>query len=428
MAGADRLAQLRASVLERVRPALGIVGQEPVLIGLSGGADSAVCAWAIVELRGTRNLSTCYVDHGWVASQALGDAAAKIATQLGVQHGSVSITVPEGPSPETAARKARYEALSASADAWLVTGHTRDDQAETLLLHLMRGTGLDGMAAMRPVRGIVVRPLLAVGRSETRELADLLELEYFDDPSNENVAWERNRVRSLLRDLDEGDIVVKSLARSADIVRDDVEVLGELADQISVVERGGRIGVPAPALTSVPPAVGRRVIRRALRRVRGPYAGTSAEVERVLSCLAGETGAQELAGDVTVERTGPWLWFSQGGHHEPPVITVEMIDLADPPLFYPSGHWHAVFDGVATIGAIIRPCRSEDVVELAGGGHKPVYEVLAEAGITARDRSSWPVVVVGDRVAWVVGCRTAAWSWVTATSTSYRYASAQVQE
>ncbi|MBT8200430.1 MAG: tRNA lysidine(34) synthetase TilS, partial [Acidimicrobiia bacterium] len=426
-AGADRLAHLRSTVLERVRPVLETVGPDPIVVGLSGGADSAICAWALVELRGSDNLSTCYVDHGWAASTDLGVAAAAIATRLGIRHRRVAISTDKKQS-EAGAREARYGALFELAGAWVATGHTRDDQAETLLLHLMRGTGLDGMAAMHPIRGNLVRPLLAVGRSETRELAELLKLDYVDDPSNTDLSLERNRVRSILQHLDPSSVVVRNLARSSDIVREDLTLMSELADQVAFVERGRRVGLPAPALTSLPAAIGRRLIRRALRQVRGPYAGTAAEVERVMACVAGEVGSQELAGGVTVHRAGPWLWFSPVDHVPEPAITIEVVENEVRPLFFPSGHWRAVFDGTATAGMSVRPLERDDVIELGAGGHKPVSEVLAEAGIGALDREDWPLLEVGGRIAWVPGCRTAPWSWVRDTSTSYRYASAHIQE
>lgn len=426
MAGEGRLGDLAAEVLARVAPVLEIIGSDPVLIALSGGADSAICAWALSELRGTDDLSTCYVDHGWPASSRLGSAAERIAEKLGIAHQVIEVTVPEGASREARARQARYEGLDAVTKHWLATGHTRDDQAETLLLHLIRGTGLDGMAAIRPVRGSLVRPLLRVGRDETRRLAGQLGLEFTDDPANLDETLERNRVRQLLRGLGDGPDLVARLARTTELVRDDLDLIGSLADGLPLTERGGRVGVPAPALAAQPRAVQRRVIRRALRRARGPYAGSSSEVERVLACLEGRAGRQELAGGVVVGRAGPWLWVTRTP--EPAEVVVGFEDSDRAPLYLPTGHWRAVFDLEAVRDAGVRPAVSGDVIELAGGGHKAVFDVLAEAGVPSADRPRRPLLTVGDRVAWVIGCRTASWSWVTADTRRYRYGFARLQE
>lgn len=425
MAGADRLAELTAGILERTTPHFDQTTSR-VLVGLSGGADSAICAWTLSELG--FEVHTLYVDHGWLASPQLGKAAALVAAEVGTQHRAVDVVVPDGPSPEAQARTVRYRALENEADrlgvAWIATGHTRDDQAETLVLNLMRGTGLDGMAGIWPKRGRLIRPLLEIDRSETRELAGLLELSFADDPTNLDLAIERNRVRALLNELG-GVELTRRLAGSTQIVASDLELIGAVADGISLVEpMPGWVGLPAPALAAQPPAVRRRLIRRALRKIRGPYSGTSAEVERVLDCLSGEGGNQQLGEGVTVSRRGPWLWFQKGRMEVRSIIDTDVTISDERPLFYPTGQWQAVFDAQTLADAVVRPFRPDDVIEF-DNGHKLVSDVLAEAGIEADRRVDWPVLALDDRVAWVVGCRTARWGWVGESTNSYLYAQAR---
>jgi len=428
VAGADRLTELAAEILERIQldPSSGPVQGGPVLVGLSGGADSAVCAWALKQ--SGYEVHTLYVDHGWPGSPDLGTAAEAVAAALEVEHSSVEVVVPQGPSPEAQARSVRYRALVEHADQLsidlIATGHTRDDQAETLALNLMRGTGLDGMAGIWPIRGRLIRPMLDISRKEVRELAGLLELKFLDDPTNEDLRIERNRVRAILHELG-GDGLTARLARSTQIIGSDLEIIGLAADGLAFEERApGTVGVPAPALAAQPPAVRRRVIRRALRSVRGPYSGTSSEVERVLQCLAGESGDQQLGEGVTVSRRGPWLWFWVGEFGGNRDIETELAVSDIAPTFYPSGRWLAVFDADKLSRAEIRPARDTDTVEF-DNGHKSVSDILAENGIEADRRSGWPVLADGSRIAWVVGARTARWGWVTGSTSRYLYAEAQ---
>jgi tRNA(Ile)-lysidine synthase len=236
-----------------------------------------------------------HVDHG--LRPGSGDEAGVVraaAGRLGAAFRGVRVVVAPGPNLEARARAARYAALPRD----VLTGHTADDQAETMLLNLLRGAGLDGLAGMDPVR----RPLRRLRRRETRALCDSVGLKPIEDPSNLDSAFRRNRVRHellpLLEAIAERD-VVPVLARQADLVRDDVALLDELAAALDPCD--------ARALAAAPPPLARRAVRRWLR-TGGPggdeqHPPDGATVERVLGVARGESVACELPGGWRVARS-----------------------------------------------------------------------------------------------------------------------------
>jgi tRNA(Ile)-lysidine synthase len=240
-------------------------------------------------------VSAVHVDHGLRPGSAEEAEVVRTgAERFGAAFLSVRAEVTPGPNLEARARIARYAALPVDA----LTGHTADDQAETVLLNLLRGAGLDGLAGMDPER----RPLRRLRRHETRALCDTLGLALVEDPSNVDPAFRRNRVRHellpLLDAIAERD-VVPILARQAHLARDDVALLDELAAAIDPCD--------ARALTAAPPPLARRAIRRWLRGA-GPggderHPPDAATVERVLVVARGEAVACELVGGWRVARS-----------------------------------------------------------------------------------------------------------------------------
>jgi tRNA(Ile)-lysidine synthase TilS/MesJ len=195
-------------------------------------------------------------------------AAEAVAAHFGVDLDIQKIAVPAGASPENQARIVRYSALESKlADGeQLVTGHTRDDQAETVLLNLMRGTGLDGLRGVPRRRGRVVRPILSVTRSQTRELATLLGVPWQDDPSNRDEDPRRNQIRRIvIPDLEArfNPRLRATLATLAEALQ------GELPDDRSPVgihQSEGELVMAAPELHSVGPQAAAQAFREAIRR------------------------------------------------------------------------------------------------------------------------------------------------------------------
>ncbi|WFF01902.1 tRNA lysidine(34) synthetase TilS [Micromonospora sp. WMMD964] len=266
-----------AAIRVAVRRALtGLPPDGPVLVACSGGADSLALAAATVFVapRLGRTTVLVTVDHGLQNGSAQrAEAVAAWARGAGFTAASVArVEVAGRPGgPEAAAREARYEALTEAArqhDAVAVlTGHTRDDQAETVLLALARGAGprgLAGMPARRELEGVpLLRPLLEIGRDQTRAACAVLGLSPWQDPHNTDPSYARSRVRAdllpaLVRALGPG--VVDNLARTARLVAADNAALDEVAEAALAAARHPDGGLSAPTLLALAPAVRGRVL------------------------------------------------------------------------------------------------------------------------------------------------------------------------
>jgi tRNA(Ile)-lysidine synthase len=254
---------------------------------LSGGADST--AMTLLAARVGCRVTAVHVRHGLRDDAADERSAARTAAALGVEYSSVRVDIDDGPNLEARARAARYAALPSG----VLTGHTADDQAETVLLALLRGAAAAGLSAIEPG---IRRPILRLRRTETGELCAATGLEFVDDPTNDDPRFRRNRVRHellpLLADIGVRD-PVPLLTRTADLLRDDDRLLDTLADDLDPTD--------ARALDSAPLPLARRALRRWLVLDGNPP--SSADVARVLEVAAGRAGACEIAGGRRVERS-----------------------------------------------------------------------------------------------------------------------------
>jgi tRNA(Ile)-lysidine synthase len=232
-------------------------------VALSGGPDSLALTAVAAELRPTVAL---VVDHGLQPdSSEVAETAARQALDLGCRDASVlTVEVGRQGGPEAAARSARYAALGeASAGASVLLGHTLDDQAETVLLGLGRGSGARSIAGMRPHQPPWCRPLLSVRRAVTHAACEELGLIPWFDPHNVDPAYTRVRLRTdVLPLLEEvlGGGVAEALARTAASLREDCDALDDLA-QAELHAAVADTGLDARWLTQLPDALRRRAIR-----------------------------------------------------------------------------------------------------------------------------------------------------------------------
>ena len=245
---------------------------------VSGGADSV--ALLVLACASGLQVTAWHVDHGLRDnSHTEATLVRDLAAQLGAHFESRTVAVDSAANVEAHAREARYAVLPSG----VLTGHTADDQAETILINLLRGSGTRGLAGMQPT---MQRPLLQLRRSETQSLCDELGITYFRDPSNNDDRFQRNRIRHevlpLLESLSKRDIV-PVLNRQADLLRDDDDLLNELAAALDPTD--------ALALAQAPIALSRRAIRAWLSN---PLVPDSATVDRVLDVARGNTLACDI--------------------------------------------------------------------------------------------------------------------------------------
>jgi tRNA(Ile)-lysidine synthase len=360
MAETRRLNQLRQRLLELLRLPVG----RPV-VALSGGADSAALAYLLAK-DGER-LAALHVDHGLASSPLLERAARAVAEKTGTAVSVLRIEVPSGASFEGQARERRYEALMGALNPGevLLTGHTLDDQAETVVMNLLRGAGPAGLAGIPARTGAVARPMLQVSRSETRELAGLAGLPYYDDPSNFDPGLRRNAIRLEVIPSLSGRFnprLVESLARTASILQSDEEHLANEASLLPLVERPAGLALPIGSLISLPKPIADRAIRSSLTRLRPPYGGTSAELIAIWEVVHRRRSSAVLGGGLQVSHDGPLLVFTASAVERKDSSTMPLevgsnqlggfeilVDrLEGPCRVFPIGTWSAVFpDDVA---------------------------------------------------------------------------------
>ncbi len=431
MAATGRLKSLSDEVLALARLPGG-----PCVVALSGGPDSAVCAW--VALKAGVPVRAIHVDHRLPTSPVLRAAAVKIAANLGIDMDTVEVTVGPGPSPEDAARRVRYRALEDALEPGetLLTGHTRTDQAETVLGNLLRGAGVDGLSGIPTRRGSIARPLLDVSRSQTRELATLLALPWMEDPANLDEGPRRNLLRqSVIPELEQrlNPSLEQTLARTARILSEDRAVLDHLADTVPSTVDGGTVRLPATLLSVIPVATAARAIRRALRAVAGPHAGDARDVQGILDVATGTADHAALTGGLTARRDRAIVEIGTVGEYPIPEPvewsvpgtarcggwTFDATLATSTPIAFSHNRHVEVFDadGIPPT-LVVRVSSGADRIAFRGG-HKTVSQVLAEAGVPAWQRARWPVVMAEDHVMWVPGVRRADAGWIDVSTTRY---------
>ena len=308
-----------ADLVARFRRDLeALIGSPSQRIGLavSGGPDSlALLLLAEAALPGAVEAAT--VDHRLRPESAIEALqVADLCARLGVPHALLPVTVPDGPAGlQGEARKSRYAALAGWAQgsgiAFLATGHHQDDQAETLLMRLRRGSGVGGLAGIRPVRrdeGVtVVRPLLGWSKAELVHLVASTGIEPADDPSNRDDRFDRTAMRRLLSG--DGGFEPQRLARTASALAEADEALDWAADALAedrCTSAGGEWRIDPAGL---PRELRRRLLSRAIGEVRaehglGPAWTGSEDVEGLLAAL--ETGGAGTLGGVAARGGSVW--------------------------------------------------------------------------------------------------------------------------
>ena len=299
-----------------------------MLVALSGGADSLAlaAATAFEAPRAGLRAGAVIVDHALQdASAAVAEAAAIAARALGLDPVLVRrVEVTGEGGPEASARAARYAALDAAADetgtALVLLGHTLDDQAETVLLGLARGSGTASLAGMPPRSGRYARPLLGIRRATTRQACLDAGLEPWDDPHNADPAYTRVRVRDRVLPVLEAELgpgVAEALARTAEQLREDEQAftsqIDEFIEELCEPAEAG-IAVSTAALAANPAALRQRIIRHVVASEFGVSLTRTQtlEVARLVTDWHGQ-GPIDLPGGIRATRAGSRIVFSATG-------------------------------------------------------------------------------------------------------------------
>ncbi|HKC91671.1 MAG TPA: tRNA lysidine(34) synthetase TilS [Candidatus Limnocylindria bacterium] len=387
----------------------------PVLVAVSGGADSTALLLILAELAEELGivLHVAHFDHRTRPKQSAEDAdfVAKLANRIGAP---IRVGRAEQPTTtEDAARTARYEFLRRAATeigaTAIATGHTRDDQAETVLLHLTRGSGLAGLAGMRPLREGIARPLLTIGRVDTVTICRAARIHPRSDPTNRSLKFARNRVRlEVLPELAKiNPRASEAIARFAEAAaelqtEDDLDVAGVLArarDKDAVVVAALEPTVRSRALALAWRDATGRVLGARHRKALDGLAMTE-DGSRSLDLPGGlairEYGLLRIVGDRVVEKSDPPIPIEVG-----PEIIWNGWRIALGGKAIGNGAHDAAIPKKLLRNLVVRQRQSGD--RMTGRERKKLQDLFTDAKIPASQRSRWPVIASEDGVWWVPG-------------------------
>ena len=434
--------RLGVAVERTLRRHAMLAGGETVLVAVSGGADSVALLAVLMRLAPAWRLAlhVLHVDHGLRPDSARdAEHVRAVGGRLGVPVHVERVQVGPG-SVEAAARAARYAALEAWADRVgaqrIAVGHTADDQAETVLMRVLGGAGVRGLAGIPPVRGRVIRPLLEIRRQAVREALVSEGLTWIEDPTNRDPKFLRNRIRHellpLLADAYRPDIV-PALADVARRSRETIDAVdraaaAELA-RLATVEPGA-LTLSRTALAALPAPIAAEALRQAAARF-GSRAPLRAWAHRGLrrALAPAQPRRPFRLGGVSVEVSGDRIRVAAGpavaltarellvpGCVELPEIGRALqarVVLADGFVVARTPDL-AAFDAALVPRRLnVRARRAGDRLHAFGGGDRRLKSLLIDAGVPRWERSRLPVVEGDGQILWLAGLRRGAAAPVT---------------
>jgi len=382
-----------------------------VLVAVSGGADSVCLLHVLTELFPTSVAGVAHFNHHWRPEASNEDErfVAALASQLALPFFKAEAAPSQG-NREQEARRARQE-FFADLGSTVALGHTRDDQAETVLFRFLRGSGLAGLAGIPPVGNGIIRPLIDITRAEVEQYLRARKIPWREDASNQDLSFARNRIRhDLLPQLTRewNPQLPETLARLADLAYEEEKYwVGQVPDLSPSVE------LRATTLSTLPRAIARRLIRRAiaqakgdLRRIDFDHVEAVFEIQRTL----------HLPG-VTVTKSFDWLRFAP-----PSVPTPSAPREIQPPGKYPSPDGLSqicvdiaqISDPNACATLKVEACWFQSFSPLVLRGWQPgdryrpagqsrdhkIQEMFQKARVPSWRRASWPILTSGDKILW----------------------------
>ena len=419
-----------------------------VLVAVSGGADSVALLYFLMEIQKSffLTLSVCHVNHNIRGEDSLKDAdfVKSLCLSLGLPFYYYSANVKSasknlGLSIEEAARKIRYSFLYKTAKACgakkIALGHNQNDNAETLLLRLCRGTGLMGMRGILPIRKAygftLIRPLIETERVAIDALLEAKGIHFRTDISNFDRTFSRNRIRhDVIPALEQiNPKAVAQMAKSMQILKEEEELLANMANDVvegcfsqNIAEEGFRIYIPA--LLKVAKVLQRRVIRQCLLRVCGLKDISQVHVAQIETLIESQTGKEtHLPGGLRVFKEYDYLMLIYKKTDEPLGFCLNIP--INTPVFVPNIRRYVYasleipcinsqvnsleictkyFNYDKIKGTIqLRTRRFGDRIHLAGVGHKKLKDEFCDRKIPKAKRDTIPLLALGNSILWIMG-------------------------
>lgn len=394
-----------------------------VLCGLSGGADSVSLLLCLHELG--YDVCACHLNHGLRGEQADADEAfcRTLCAAYDIPFAAETCdaaaeAVRRGQSVETAARALRYDFFARSARQFhagrIATAHTADDNLETMLFHLLRGTGAAGLAGIPPVRGSIIRPLIAVERRQVEAYLVSRGQDWRTDATNLDDSCTRNRIRHhvipALRDIEPQ--AARHAVQTAQLLRQDNACLDALA-QVSGTE------IAAARLAAMPEALAARAVRSMLMQADAPMGEISRRHIDAVRSLAEKTrGTVSLPGGLRAVRRGGTICIAHVRQaaeeirlipEKPARFGVYTVILSRkiPDIHSSFKYYPVAYDTINSLRLTVRTWRASDRMTLPGArGARSLKRLYAERGIDPELRDSLPVWCCGDTVIAAAGIGT----------------------
>lgn len=419
------MASLAEEICKRMR--LEDVCGKRLLIALSGGADSVALACLLAQFCEEYGISLCaaHLNHGIRGREADDDAAycralcSELHVELLESHADVPVLAAErGLGLESAAREARYSYLYAAkatckAD-FIALAHHQDDQAETILMHLLRGTGPEGVTGMHRFSGVLFRPLLEVPKAELRRYLEERGTPWREDSTNAISDNPRNALRLHALPAIEQSYpgCAAAIARYARLAKIESDCLGRMTDafmkrQVQLGAYGARILLDEP--------VDEAILRRAMRRL----CGETLDAERLDALIAlsrKKRGRLSLTGRLAAEKCPDALYFLQNGKKTDVELPLRLpgesvlagicrLEIAEGDFaICPDDPMTEVLDGDALLGAVLRTRRDGDRIRpLGSGGGRLLSDYLTDKKVDRPLRDYLPIIAKGKDVIWVGG-------------------------
>jgi tRNA(Ile)-lysidine synthase len=390
-----------------------------VIAAVSGGADSVCLLHVLKELFPDRLAGVAHFNHKWRADASDEDErfVAQLARQFALPFHRAEGTPMPG-NKEQNARRARM-AFFASLNTTVALGHTRDDQAETVLFRFLRGSGLAGLSGIAPNANGLIRPLLEITRAEIERFLRARNIPWREDATNQDLTFARNRIRhDLLPQLarDWNPKITEALANLADLAHEEEVYWQSQLDQINLIRTGDAIELPVGQGHALQPALrqpssralARRLIRRVISLAKGDLRQIDFDhIEAVLNLRR----RVQLPG-LTVTRSFDWIRFSPSADPSPP----SPLQITPPGKFpSPDGQTQICVDLAQSTPCDtlrLEACQICSPLELRGwrpGDHyrpeghsrdQKIQEMFQKARVPSWRRASWPILTSRDKILW----------------------------